>query len=152
MAMPEIIYTFVRKAPSWDIMNKFGMKTTDIRDLEVIGLLRGEKFYFTNRLKIFEPRFKIGHTPLTGGQKPTPPYVFPHPQRLWKNVTPEQYILDSRTKAHSYLLQFIDKAEWETHFAFETFPVLEFRKKPRKLNLKNKRRRARDKTNIVTQR
>lgn len=150
--MPEIIYTFVRKAPCHVTLNNFGMKTTDIHDLEVIGLLRGEKFYFTNRLKIVECRFKPGHTPLTGGKGPTPPYVFPHPQRLWRNVTPEQLILDSRTKAHSYLIQFIEKAEWETHFAFETFPVLEFRQRPRKLNLKNKRRRARDKARITTQR
>jgi len=102
-------------------------------DFEVVGLLSGTRFYFENRLKINKLGFKDNEDPPTNIQ------VVMDAKLLLRNVEENHIILRDHKKEYHYLLQFVDTVEWTTHAAFETFPVMQFRNRPRKLYLKKKR-------------
>ena len=125
--MNPVYYAIVRRVTDLVIPTK---KT---EDFEAIGLLSGTKFYFVNRLKLNQMHFKDNKDP------PTNIRVVMDAKLLLRNVEENHIILRDHRKEYHYLLQFVDTVEWTTHAAFETFPVMCFRKRTRRLYLKKKR-------------
>ncbi len=125
--MNPVYYVIVRRVTDLSLPSK---KT---EDLEAMGLLSGSKFYFVNRLKLTQMGFADDEDPPTNIQ------VVMTAKLLLRNVEENHIILREHKKEYQYLLQFVGSIEWTTHAAFETFPVLHFRKRPRRLYLKRKR-------------
>ena len=137
--MNPVYYVIVRRVTDLVIPSK---KT---EDFEVVGLLSGTKFYFVNRLKISKMGFEDGKDPPTNIQ------VIMDAKLLLRNVEEDHIILRGHIKGYHYLLQFVDNIEWTTQVAFETFPVMHFRNRSRRLYLKRKRS-ARAKSKRITER
>ena len=127
--MNPIYHTIIRRLPDLNIPSK---KT---EDLEVMGLLSGTKFYFVNRLKLNQIGFRDDEDPPTNVQvvMDTKPFL--------RNIEEDHVILRGHKKENNYMLQFVSSIEWTTQAAFETFPVIHFRDRPRRLYLKKKRSR-----------
>jgi hypothetical protein len=125
--MNPVYYAIVRRVLPGSIA-----PTKNTENLEVMGLLSGDKFYFVNHLKM--NGFRFGD-----GDPPTNIQVVMHTKRFLRNIEEDHVILRGHEKDNAYLLQFVDSAYWTTQAAFETFPVIHFRKRPRKLYLKKKR-------------
>ena len=124
--MNPVYYTIVRRVRDLDLSSK------KIEDLEVVGLLSGVKFYYVNRLKVNQVRF-------SDEDPPTNTWVVTHTKRFLRNIEEDYIVLRGHKKEHHYLLQFVSSIEWTTQAAFETFPTIQFRKRPRRLYLKKKR-------------
>ena len=137
--MNPVYHVIVRRVTDLVIPSK---KT---EDFEVVGLLSGTKFYFMNRLKLNQLGFLDDKDP------PTHIQVVMDAKLLLRNVEENHIILREHKKEYHYLLQFVDTVEWTTHAAFETFPVMHFRNRPRRLYLKRKRS-ARRKSRQTTER